>query len=185
MRAPHEPVAQGARKLSVLRVTAFLSVFFVLQGLYGAAAGTWFERLVIDQLTVKTAATLINAIDPTVAVVASGSSLKAAGGGLNVLNGCEGTDVAFLLASAMLVAPIAWRWRAAGIVVATTIIFAANQARVLALFYAFRADRVYFDALHGYVGPLILIAIGAAFFAFWIDRFAAAPGAAPGAARSS
>jgi len=166
---------QGARMPTRGRMIAFLSAFFLLQGLYGAAAGTWLERLVIDQLTVKTAAILINAIDPAVAVVASGASLKAAGGGLNVLNGCEGTDVAFLLASAMLVAPIAWRWRLAGIVVATVIVFAANQARVLALFYAFRTDRVYFDALHGYVGPLILIAIGAAFFAFWIERFGAAP----------
>ena len=159
------------RRATLWRAITFLALFAVLQGLYGAAANTWVERLIIDQVTVKTAAALINGIDPAARVVANGPSLKAPGGGLNVLKGCEGTDVAFLLISAMLVAPIAWRWRLAGVAAALALVFAANQARVLALFYAFRTDRVYFDALHGYVGPLILVAIGAAFFAYWIDRF--------------
>lgn len=175
-RSPAESTPR-LRHVTLWRAAAFLALFAIQQGLYGTAADSWVERMIIDQVTVKTAALLINSIDPAARVVASGPSLKAPGGGLNVLKGCEGTDVAFLLISAMLVAPIAWRWRLAGVAAALALVFAANQARVLALFYAFRTDRVYFDALHGYVGPLILVAIGAAFFACWIDRFAASPAA--------
>ncbi len=171
MTSGDEPDPRPATRPFVGRVLAFLAVFTMLQGLYGAAGGSWIERLVIDDITVGSAAFVINALDPAVRVVASGSALKATGGGLNVLNGCEGTDVLFLLTAALLVAPIAWRWRLAGVAAASVLVFAANQVRVVALFYAFRIDRAYFDALHGYVGPLILVAIGGLFFAWWIDKF--------------
>ncbi|MBL8382716.1 MAG: archaeosortase/exosortase family protein [Burkholderiales bacterium] len=171
MTVPTGPGSAGVAPLR--RVGAFLLLFTVLQALYGAAAGTWVERLVIDEATVKVAAALIRLADPGVGVVASGPSLKAPGGGLNVRNGCEGIDVAFLLASAMLVAPLAWRARLAGLAAALALTYVLNQGRVLALFYAYRLDRAWFDALHGYVGPLVLIAVAGAFFAFWVRRFGA------------
>jgi exosortase/archaeosortase family protein len=165
------PRSAGGRGVAA-RLLAFACLFVVAQALYGAAAGGAFERLVIHDLTVRPAAWLIGVLDPAAGVRAEGASLKAPGGGLNVLNGCEGTDVAFLLASAMLVAPLAWAWRLAGVAVALALTFALNQARVLALFYALRADRAWFDALHGFVGPLLLVGAAAAFFAAWLRAFA-------------
>lgn len=42
-----------------------------------------------------------------------------------------------------------------------------NQARVLALFYAWRHDRGWFDALHGTLLPLMMVAAAAAIFMAW------------------
>lgn len=153
-----------------LTVTFFLGAFALLQGGWSEARGTWIERLVIDRMTVKTAASLINALDPAIGVQAVGSRLKAAGGGLNILNGCEGTEVVFLLASAMLVAPIAWRARLLGLVAGSLLVFVLNQGRVLALFHAFRFDRGLFDTLHGLIAPLLLILAAGAFFVVWLNR---------------
>lgn len=157
------------------RLAAFAALFFAVQAWYGASAGGAVERFVIHDLTVRPAAWLIGRLDPAAGVTAEGASLKSPRGGLNVLNGCEGTDVAFLLASAMLVAPLAWRARLAGVAAALALTLALNQVRVLALFYALRADRAWFDALHGFVGPLVLVAAAAGFFAFWLRAFAPAP----------
>ncbi len=156
------------------RAATFLALFALLQTLYGAARGTWAERLVIDQMTVKTAAWLIGVIDPGIGVQPVGPRLRAPGGGINVLNGCEGTEVVFLMVCAMLVVPMTWRWRLWGIVAGGLLVFSLNQVRVLALFYAFRTDKALFDILHGIVTPLLLIIAAAAFFIVWLDRYGSA-----------
>jgi exosortase/archaeosortase family protein len=153
-----------------LSVVLFLGAFALLQWGWSEARGTWIERIVIDRMTVETAASVINALDPAIGVQAVGSRLKAAGGGINILNGCEGIEVLFLLIGAMLVAPISWRARVLGIMAGGVLVFALNQSRVIALFYAFRSDRALFDALHGVIAPLLLVLAAGAFFVSWLDR---------------
>lgn len=152
------------------RLALFLVLFASLQGLYGAAKDTWLERLVIDRVTVQTAAWLIDAVDPSVGVEPVGPRLRAPGGGINVLGGCEGTEVVFLMIAAMLVAPLSWRARLIGLLAGTAFVFVLNQARVIALFYAFRADKALFDMLHGIVAPLLLIIAAASFFVVWLQH---------------
>lgn len=51
--------------------------------------------------------------------------------GINILNGCEGTEVFFLLASALLVAPpIAWRARLTGLLPGCLQVFALNRLTI-------------------------------------------------------
>ncbi len=162
----------AARPSLRARVFGFLALFLLLQGAYTFAQGTRVERWVIDEATVGTAAWLIDRIAPEVGVQAVGSRLRAPGGGINILNGCEGVEVVFLVAAAMLVAPLAWRWKVLGLWLGTGWVFALNQVRVLALFFAYRHDQGWFDVLHGVVAPLVLIAATAAFFLVWLDRCA-------------
>lgn len=165
--APERP--RPARPLGIT-VALLLAAFALLQWAWSEARGTWIERLVIDQMTVRSAAALIDALDPAIGVQAVGSRLRAAGGGINILNGCEGTEVVLLLAGAMLVAPMAWRARMLGLVAGSVLVFALNQLRVVVLFYAFRLDRGLFDVLHGVVAPLLLILAAGTFFVVWLDR---------------
>lgn len=157
-----------------LQALLFGAVFVLLQAGYGALRGTWAERLAIDTLTVKTAAWSIRMLTPEVAVQAVGSRLKAPGGGINIINGCEGTEVLFLLCAAFASAALPWRARLSGVLAGTLLVFMLNQGRILALFYAYRSDKALFDLLHGTVAPLLLIALSALFFLFWLARYGAA-----------
>ncbi|ATE60026.1 archaeosortase/exosortase family protein [Thauera sinica] len=175
---PDAEPPSGSRRGLLVRVVLFVLLFAVMLGAYDAGRGGWVERLVIDRATVGTAAWLIDAADPALGVEAAGSRLRAPGGGINVLNGCEGADVMFLMASAMLVAPLSWRRRLAGLAVGAAMVFALNQVRIIALFYSFRSDPGLFEMLHGLIAPLLLVAAVAAFFFVWLER---APAAAPAA----
>lgn len=150
----------------------FIVAFVALQWAWGQARGTVVERAVIDQATVRPAVYLVNLISPKASAYAEGSRLKAPGGGINILNGCEGTEVLFLLYAALLVAPLAWRARLLGAGVATLFIYVLNQVRIVALFFAYRSDAGWFDALHGMIAPLLLIACALLFFLFWLARYA-------------
>ena len=155
---PHRPWRAGL---------IFALVFVILQTLWGQAKDSALERLWIDTATVRTAVALINLVSPETHATAHGSRIKAPGGCLNVLNGCEGTDILFLLAAVFLAFPMPWRSRLAGLGLGVVLVFVLNEARILALFYAYRSDRALFDLLHTIVAPIVLIAAAATYFHAW------------------
>jgi exosortase/archaeosortase family protein len=159
-----EPVPTRLRSLWAT-AGVFVLTSATLQWAWTQARGTSIERAVIDSATVRTAVTIINVITPDIHAQAVGSRIRASGGGINVLNGCEGTEVLFLLVAALLACPLLWRTRVLGLLGGAVFVFLANQVRLLALFYSYQLDRALFDQLHGLVMPLVLIAMTTGFFA--------------------
>jgi exosortase/archaeosortase family protein len=157
----------------------FAVTFGSLQFGWQAARGGVVESLVIHDLTVRPAAWLANFLTPGVQATAEGFTVRAPGGGLNVLNGCEGVEVLFLLLAAFVAGPLPPRRRMLGIAVGVPLIFALNQARIVGLFYAYRADHALFDTLHGTVAPILLVLVVACYFYAWLDR---SPGTRAGTA---
>jgi exosortase family protein XrtM len=146
----------------------FVIVAGGLQALWSSARGSPIERLVIEQATVNTSVALINWFTPDVAAHGDGSRIRAPGGGINILNGCEGTEVLFILFAAMLAYPSSWRMKALGLLTGTAAVFALNQVRLLVLFYGLRFDRDLFSSLHGLVTPLVLVLCTVLFFIGWM-----------------
>lgn len=167
-----EARAQQRKIYPLNLLLVFALTFVALQWTWAQARDTALERLVIDQATVRPAAFLVNLISPHTSAYADRSRLKAPGGGINILNGCEGTEVLFLLYAALLAAPLAWRARLLGAAAATLLVYVLNQARIIALFFAYRSDTALFDALHGTIAPLLLIAASLLFFLYWLQRYA-------------
>jgi exosortase/archaeosortase family protein len=160
----------AARYATWLRLLSFVAIFAGLQLAWINVRGTAIEYLVIHDITVKPAAYLVNLFTPSVAAQAVKFTLHAAGGGLNILNGCEGLEALFLLCAAFSVAPLPWRERALGFVLGIVVVFAVNQARILLLFYAFRIDHTWFDFLHGTVTPIAVVLLIAAYFYTWLFK---------------
>lgn len=150
------------------RAAFFLLAFAVLQLGWQASRGTFVQRFVVHECTVRPAVYVINVLTPAVHATARGSSVAAVGGGLNIENGCEGLEALLLLVAAFLVAPIPWRSRLSGLIFGSALVFLLNQARILALFYAYRASHALFDPLHADVLPIILVLIVCAYFYAWL-----------------
>lgn len=168
-------MASQARSSSFTGIMLFAGLFAAMQFGWNSARDTSLERIAIDVMTVRPAAWLINHITPEIVVQAAGTRLKADGGGINILNGCEGSEVVFLLAAAMLVAQLRMKWRLLGIGTGSIAILGCNQVRILALFYASRSDKALFELLHGIIAPVALILIATGFFIFWLNRFGVRP----------
>lgn len=154
------------------RAILFLTVFSVVQLGWQGLRGSSVETLVVHDATVRPAAYLINLLTPATQVRAEGFSLHAPGGGLNILNGCEGTEALFLLFAGFVVAPLTWRSRMKGFLIGTGVVFVVNQLRIIALFYAYRADHSLFDPLHGTVAPLVVILVVCVYFYAWLSHAA-------------
>lgn len=154
-----------SRPPSLRRAALFLALFVGLQLLWGKHRGTAIERAIIDGATVGTAVALIDALTPAVNARAEGARIRAAGGGLNIRNGCEGLDIAFLMIAGILALPMPPKRRVTALALGILLAFALNQARVLALFYANRSDRALFELLHGTLAPVVLVAAAVLFLA--------------------
>jgi exosortase/archaeosortase family protein len=155
-------------RLLVWRTLAFLVVFSALQLTWQKLSGSSLEELVIHTFTVRPAACLVNLFTPLVHAQAVHFSLIAPGGGLNILNGCDGLEALFLLISAFAIAPAPWRLRVVGLAAGLPVVFVVNQARILTLFYAYRTDHALFDPMHAIVAPIVVILIVAGYFYAWL-----------------
>ena len=161
---------QSTKWRHALRLGLFVVVFFALHQAYAWAGGSSLERWVIEKATVQAGSEILNLFWPSLEVQAVGSRLVSAHARLNVLNGCEGTDVLFLLLAGIVVAPVKLRWRLLGLMIGLPWVFALNQARLIVLFHALRHDMALFSMLHGTVAPLLLVAGVGMFFAWWLGK---------------
>jgi len=150
------------------RLAAFLLLFAALyEGLahfWGDGLGRW----VIDRATVAPAAWLARRFSGDPGIIADGSHLRSERASINVLFGCDGSDVLMLLAAALLVTPVPWRDRLLGLLAGTACVFVLNQARVLALFFCLRARNGWFGSVHGLIAPLAMVVLVVAFFLGWM-----------------
>jgi exosortase family protein XrtM len=151
-------------------IIGFIAVFGVLQFGYNASRDTVVERLVIDVATIRPAAMLINLITPDERVQPHEHRLVSPYVKLSVLNGCEGTEALFLLFAAVIAFNAPWRHKLVGVLLGGVLVYQLNQVRIVALYYALRHDKELFSALHGYVGPTLIILLCCLFFLWWIGN---------------
>ena len=155
------------RGMELRFVLLFLLIFFVLQYAYSASRGSMIEHFIIDIATVRPSAAIINLIAPDTNAKASGHRIISPQGSLSILNGCEGTETMFLLIAAIITFTAPWKQKLKGVLMGIIFVYALNQVRIFALFFAAQQNRKWFDLLHGYIAPTLIIVLGCLFFLWW------------------
>ena len=172
------PRTEGDPRPGIWRTGLFVTIFGALQWGWSAQQDSALSRLWVEDLNVRVAVALIGAAQPGAAAEASGPRIRAPGGGLNVLQGCDGAELLWLMTAAFAVAPLAWRWRLGGWLAGLLLVWLLNVVRIVALFFAWRGDPRWFDWLHNYIGPIVLVALLTLYFQ-WIMRRAPIPAPEP------
>ncbi len=150
------------------QVVTFVVVFAALQLSWQWLQGSRVQIFLVNDLTVRSGTMLVNWLTPAVHAQAVNSTILSIGGGLNIINGCEGVEALCVLVAAFAVAPISWHSRGLGVLCGLPFVFVVNEARILALFYAHRDNTGLFDLLHGTVTPAAVILLVCAYFYAWL-----------------
>lgn len=148
-------------------IAGFLLLYLLLQWGYAQTQGTLVEQWLIDKSTVQTSAFLINFLQGNELVQAQTHRLISPQVRISVLHGCEGIETMLLLIAAILVFTAPWRAKVLGIVLGIAIIFALNQMRIVALYFTALRHPEWFSALHGYIGPAIIIVLTGLYLWHW------------------
>jgi exosortase family protein XrtM len=148
----------------------FLAFFSIFSVCYSLARGTVIERLVVDDVTVKTSAAVIQYFSPQLGVRADEHRIVSNRARLSILNGCEGIESIFLLLAAILAFPASWRRKLAGAVLGIVFVYLINQLRITSLFYLLLYDQPLFHFTHALAAPTIIVMLIVVYFLYWANR---------------
>ena len=161
---------QGRNFYLFRSLAVFIAVFFSLQYGWERSRDTALERFIIDDLIVAPAAWSLQRLWPDQIVSALGHSLVTPQFRMNVLNGCEGLDVLFLLVAALMAAPLSWSRRLSAMIVGAVMVYGLNQIRIIFLWHLNQTRPDLFGLMHGTVLPLLLIVLLLLFFLACLPR---------------
>jgi len=128
-----------------------------------------------DWLVAAPAAWTLALALPSDHVAAQANKVSSARVRLNILPGCEGTELFFLLLAGVVAFPAPWRAKLLGLVLGLPLVFALNIARVALLYVTVRDAPADFELVHGYVAPTAFVVVLGVFFWCWTAHGAAQP----------
>ncbi len=122
---------------------------------------------------------LINGLTPDADVRALANQVVSPRAALEVVRGCDGSGLWFLLAAAMLAFPATWRMKLIGVFSGAILIYWLNLSRLVGLYFVVANRPAWFVPLHTYFVPTLLIVITSLFFMVWAVRAGPCDGISP------
>ena len=151
-------------------VVRMLVYYGVLNGLYFLIPiATLHDHLYLG-LFGRPSVGVINAIASAEHVVAATNRIMSARAVLEIVRGCDGAGVWFLITAAVMAFPATWRQRASGAVLGMLLVYALNLARLTGLYFVAAYRQAWFLPLHTYFIPSLLIVVVALYFMWWVAR---------------
>lgn len=116
----------------------------------------------------KVSAWLINILSMTEQVHVVNHKLISHQASLEIVRGCDGSGLLFILTAAMLAFPGKWKLRILGALIAIVMTYVFNSMRILLLYYVVAYQSQWFTLVHSFLAPTFLIVIATLFFSAWI-----------------
>lgn len=141
---------------------------------YGAF--DWAYRQVPDQVLAdriyrwginEVAAHIINLLHADAQVSVAAHRLVSPRANLEVVRGCDGSGLLFLLGAAVLAFRLRWRRRLEGLLAAIVMVYVLNQLRVVALYFALANRPAWFLPLHTSILPIVILVLSSTLYLCW------------------
>ncbi len=148
-------------------VVVFATVYALLYALYFAVPDPILRDVVHYRAVVAPAAALVRLVAPDEPVTAAAGTLSSPRAALNIVRGCDGAGVAFLLLAAVLAFPAGPARKLAGALGALAFAWLLNLLRVAGLYFAAAYRHEWFNLLHNFLVPTFVIVLCCMMFAWW------------------
>ena len=107
-------------------------------------------------------------------VTCSGTSISSPSFGMNIAEGCNGIYALAIVLAGVAAMPARWTAKLIGLALAVVLVMALNYIRIITLWYAGITSTFLFSTMHLYVWEFVIIALGAAYWYVWYEKFVAA-----------
>jgi hypothetical protein len=146
------------------------SLFFSLfEFLYFIIPDAFLSGVIYHHGLVLPSAAIIQFLHPTEQVIAAHNILSSRGFSLEVVRGCDGAGIIFLLTAAILAFPASVKNKIFGIVTVSSLFIILNFIRIVGLYFVMSYKSQWFAPLHTYFIPTFIIILGCLFFAVWVQ----------------
>jgi len=159
-------------------IAMFLGLYVVFHGLYFLVPDETLSEVVYPYGVGSVSVALINAIEPDAKAVAENNSVKSRRAQLDIVRGCDGSGVLFIVAAATLAFATSIKRKLVGLALGLALVYVINQVRIVGLYFVV-ANRVeWFPFLHTYVAPTLIIVLVCVYFSWWTKWATSPPSAA-------
>ena len=149
----------------------FIIIASALYGLfhfgYHKVPDTVLSSTVYPNVIGHFAAKTINTLTPDRNVSVHDHAIVSARAKLNIVRGCDGSGVLFMLVAAILGFGAKLKKTLVGLALGILTVYIVNQVRIVGLYYIVEYNRLWFPPVHTYYAPTLIIFIIAGFFLYW------------------
>jgi exosortase family protein XrtM len=170
---PNQVIESDSNRHRISRFNEWLQ-FMVFVGCYALLNYGYFKipvdlfmNVIYYHGVVTICADLINMIAPMEQVSAQQNHLLSAKANLEIVRGCDGAGVLFLVVSAIVAFPSTWRRKLTGLLLGTGLIYLLNLLRIIVLYFIIAYQPDWFLLVHVYLAPTLMIIVGCVYFAWW------------------
>jgi exosortase family protein XrtM len=150
-----------------LQFIVFVGCYALLNYGYFKIPVELFMNVIYYHGVVIICADLINMLAPLEHVLAQQNHLFSAKANLEIVRGCDGAGVLFLVVSAIVAFPSSWRRKLIGILLGIGLIYLFNLLRISALYFVIAYQPDWFLLVHVYLAPTLMVLVGCCYFAWW------------------
>lgn len=148
---------------------SFMVVLVALFGIYYLLPANFIDETFVRFFAVVPGGFILEWLTPAHTVTTEHTRIISPLARLNVLKGCEGTEALFILYAGIIGAFRSFRKTVWGLVIGTALIFILNQIRIIALFFIAAYNKSLFESVHGFIAPVLIIALSVTFFIYWLN----------------
>ena len=158
---------QKSRRREWLQFIVFVGCYALLNYGYFKIPVDLFMNVIYYHGVVTICADLINMFAPMEQVLAQQNHLLSAKANLEIVRGCDGAGVLFLVASAIVAFPSTGRRKLLGLLLGIGLIYLLNLLRISALYFIIAYQPDWFQSVHVYLAPTLMVMVGCCYFAWW------------------
>ena len=150
-----------------LQFSLFVGCYALLNYGYFKIPDGLFMNVIYYHGVVTICADLINMISPWEQVLAQQNHLLSAKANLEIVRGCDGAGVLFLVVAAIIAFPSTWRRKLIGLLLGIGLIYLLNLLRISILYFVIAYQPNWFLLVHVYLAPTLMVLVGCCYFAWW------------------
>lgn len=144
--------------------------YLLFHVLYFSVPTPWLIDGIYYHGIVSPGAAIIEWFAPDEGVQGQGNRLFSPRASLEIVRGCDGSGLLFLLSAAIIAFAAPIRRKLLGLTGALVLIYLLNQLRIVGLYFVAAYRQHWFVSLHAYFIPMFLVLVCVAYFAWWSAR---------------
>ena len=149
------------------QIFLFLGFYGIFHTLYFGLPDAILREVVYNRGIGVFCSKLIHFIAPMEQVSAVQNHLQSPVADLEIVRVCDGAGAVFLVMAAILAFPASVKRKLIGIVLGILLMYSLNLIRISGLYFVVAYHNDWFQIIHTYLAPTLLIIVACLFFAWW------------------
>ena len=150
-----------------LQCLLFVACYVLLDYAYFKIPVDVLSNMVYYHGVVNLCADFINFFNPLEQVLAKQNHLLSSKADLEIVRGCDGAGMLFLVMSAILVFQAPVHRKLLGLILGIALVYCLNLVRICLLYFVLSYQPTWFQLIHTYVAPTFMMILGCCYFAWW------------------